>query len=85
MINYNLSSVMMPLLLAGTQLGVILSRFLPAMAITFMLVFYLMSSAKKMYYRANKDKAQEEDDLMKQRYIDSDSLHYSTTQRLNQS
>lgn len=46
MINYNLASVMMPLLLAGTQVGVILSRFLPASLITLSLVFYLTTSVR---------------------------------------
>ncbi len=59
LINYNLASIMMPLLLAGTQVGVIFSRFLPAAAITFILVFYLTTSVRQMYQRAKKDTAKE--------------------------
>ena len=65
MINYPLASVMMPLLLAGTQIGVIFSRFLPAAAVTLILVFYLTSSAQKMLERAKKDTAIENENLRK--------------------
>lgn len=61
LINYSLASVMMPLLLAGTQVGVILSRFLPAASITLILVFYLTSSARQMYQRARKDSQKEKE------------------------
>ena len=61
LINYNLASVMMPLLLAGTQIGVILSRFFPAAAITLVLFCYLISSSRQMLARARKDTAKEKE------------------------
>lgn len=74
LINYSLASVMMPLLLAGTQVGVILSRFLPAAAITLILVFYLTSSARQMYQRAQKDSSKEKELEMLMLKGNNDSL-----------
>lgn len=59
LIDYSLASVMMPLLLAGTQIGVILSRFLPAASITFILVFYLTSNTRKVLKRAQEESTKE--------------------------
>lgn len=59
LINYRLSSVMAPLLLAGTQVGVLLAKFLPAAFVTLILVAYLISSAHKMFLRACKDSEKE--------------------------
>lgn len=61
LINYNLASVMMPLLLAGTQIGVIMSRFFPAAAVTLVLFCYLISSSRQMLARARKDSAKEKE------------------------
>ena len=55
LINYSLCAVMMPLLLAGTQIGVICSRFFPAAVIMLVLAFYLVTSAKKIFKRAKND------------------------------
>jgi uncharacterized membrane protein YfcA len=59
LIDYSLASVMMPLLLAGTQIGVMLSRFLPAASITFILVFYLTSNTTKVLKRAREESNKE--------------------------
>ena len=61
LINYNLAAVMMPLLLAGTQVGVIFSRFLPAALISMILVVYLISATRQMYQRAKKDTEKEKE------------------------
>lgn len=54
-INYNLAAVIIPLLMAGTQIGVILSRFLPPAIIITGLVSYLLYSVQKMYDRGTKE------------------------------
>jgi uncharacterized membrane protein YfcA len=73
LINYNLASVMMPLLLAGTQIGVILSRFFPAAAITLVLFGYLISSSRQMLVRARKDTAKEKEQEKALQRDDSDA------------
>lgn len=60
LINYEIAAVIMPLLLAGTQVGVIIATFLPASTVAACLLFYLISSAKKMYAKAVKDSAHED-------------------------
>lgn len=65
MIDYNLACVMMPLLLAGTQTGVILARFLPSFVVTCILVLYLLSSTGKMWDRAIKETLKEKQDQAK--------------------
>lgn len=54
LINYNVASSMIPLLLAGTTIGVILSKFLPSIIITCGLIFYLILSILKLYKRGMK-------------------------------
>lgn len=55
LINYTLASVMMPLLLSGTQLGVMLARFLPSAGITLVLILYLINSLRQIYKRGKRD------------------------------
>lgn len=47
--NYSLAAIMIPLLLAGTMIGVMLSKLLPAVIITLGLIFYLSLSIVKLY------------------------------------
>lgn len=51
LINYSLAATMIPLLLAGTMLGVLLSKLLPAVIITGALIGYLGLSIIKLYFR----------------------------------
>lgn len=60
-LKYNLASVMMPLLLSGTMVGVLLSRFLPGSALTFVLILYLLSSLIQVFKRALKDHRREKE------------------------
>ena len=64
LIDYRLAAVMMPLLLAGTQVGVMLARFFPSITVTGVLVLYLISSTRQMYRRAQRDSAKETQALM---------------------
>lgn len=50
-IDYPMASILVPLLLAGTTSGVMLSRFLPGLLITFCLISYLILSTYKLYQR----------------------------------
>jgi uncharacterized membrane protein YfcA len=50
-INYNMAAVIVPLLLAGTQVGVYLTKLVPPALITFSLTLYLMYSVVKMYQK----------------------------------
>jgi uncharacterized membrane protein YfcA len=59
LINYNMGAVIIPLLLAGTQIGVILSKFLPPFVIILGLIFYLLLSLTKMYERGVKEVSKE--------------------------
>lgn len=52
--NYNIASIMIPLLLAGTTIGVMLSKFLPSLVITMALILYLTLSIIKLYKRGMK-------------------------------
>src|SRR3990167_3133594 len=61
LINYELASMMMPLLMAGSQVGVILSKFLPAFLVTIILFAYLISSTWQMFTRAMKERAKEKE------------------------
>ena len=61
LINYELASVMMPILMAGSQVGVILSKFLPAFLVTIILFAYLISSTWQMFTRAMKERAKEKE------------------------
>ena len=61
LINYEIASVMMPLLMAGTQVGVVLSRFLPAFAVTIILFSYLVHATWQMFSRARKEDAKEKE------------------------
>lgn len=71
MIDYNLACVMMPLLLAGTQTGVILARFLPSFVVTCILVVYLLSSTGKMWDRAIKETQKERENSEKLKALES--------------
>jgi uncharacterized membrane protein YfcA len=64
--NYNLASVMIPLLLGGTTVGVMLSKFLPGLIITMALIVYLSLSIIKLYKRGMKmHKKEVEQDKLK--------------------
>lgn len=53
--NYNQAAVIIPLLLAGTQIGVILSKLFPPIAIIGGLVYFLQKTSVSMYKRAKKE------------------------------
>ena len=59
LIEYELASVMIPLLLAGTMVGVLLSKFLPSFFITLALMVYLGLSILKLYKKGRKTHEQE--------------------------
>lgn len=85
LIDYRLSAVMMPLLLAGTQVGVILSRFLPSVVITGTLVLYLSHSARQMLKRAKSDSAKETQSLeVSETMTESDSVKDQSAADINQ-
>lgn len=50
-IDYPMASILIPLLLAGTTSGIMMSRFLPGLIITFCLISYLVLSTYKLYQR----------------------------------
>jgi uncharacterized membrane protein YfcA len=52
LIDYNLASIMMPLILAGSMIGVIISRFFPGIVITISLILYLVYCIYKLFKKA---------------------------------
>ncbi len=48
-INYNLAAVLIPLHLAGAELGVIIGKFLPAVIVTAILLLFIILSIFKTY------------------------------------
>lgn len=61
LINYNQAAVIIPLLLAGTQIGVILSKLFPPVVIIGGLVYFLIKTSFQMYHRATKEWKKEQD------------------------
>ena len=59
LIDFNQAAIIVPLLLAGTQIGVILSKLLPPIAIIGGLVTFLVKSSSQMYERAIKEMQRE--------------------------
>ena len=68
--DYSLAGVITPLLLAGSQMGVIFARWLPGMLISTLLIMYICISLLQTYRRATKE---------------SDKEHRRTTNLLAQS
>ncbi len=60
LIDYNLVSFIVPLILAGTMIGVILTKMLPASLIFLFLIGYLFMSAFKILKKARQLHKQEE-------------------------
>lgn len=52
LISYEMAAAMIPLLLCGTMIGVLLSKFLPPAVVTGCLVLYLVYSTWKMFEKA---------------------------------
>ena len=52
LISYEMAAAMIPLLLCGTMIGVLLSKFLPPSVVTALLVMYLIYSTWKMFAKA---------------------------------
>jgi uncharacterized membrane protein YfcA len=52
LLDFALAATFMPLLLAGTQVGVMITRVLPTSIVGLLLVYYLISAAWKMYKKA---------------------------------
>ena len=65
-INYQFASIIVPLILSGTQVGVSLSKFLPPFVIVAGLVSYLGYSVVKMYQRGKKEWNKEELERMEE-------------------
>jgi len=59
LINYDLASVMIPLHLAGAEFGVILGKFMPSIAITFLLFLFMLLSLVKTWDRAKAETKKE--------------------------
>jgi len=51
LINYNMASYMVPMLLSGTQVGVLLAKFLPPALIWIGLLSYMLISIAKVFKR----------------------------------
>lgn len=60
LINYPLVAVITPLILAGTQVGVVLSQLLPSGVVNILLICYLAFAAARMFRRARREMQQEE-------------------------
>ena len=52
LLDFALAATFMPLMLAGTQIGVMITRFLPPSIVGLLLVYYLITAAWKMYKKA---------------------------------
>ena len=52
LISYEMAAAMIPLLLCGTMIGVLASKFLPPSVVTALLVAYLLYSTWKMFAKA---------------------------------
>lgn len=57
--DYSLAGVITPLLLAGSQVGVIFARFLPPLVISGLLIAYICISLSQTYKRAQKESKKE--------------------------
>jgi uncharacterized membrane protein YfcA len=57
--DYSLAGVITPLILGGSQIGVILSRWLPALVISVLLILYISISLSQTYRRAKKESKRE--------------------------
>ena len=54
-INYNLAAVLIPLHLAGAEIGVIIGKFLPAVFVTAILLLFIILSIFKTYQRGKQE------------------------------
>lgn len=57
--DYSLAGVITPLLLAGSQVGVIFARWLPALIISVLLILYICISLRQTFKRAQKESKKE--------------------------
>lgn len=85
LINYNLGTIMIPLLLGGTMIGVMISKLLPGLIITIGLICYLALSIFKLYEKGmNAHKLELRDKLIQNNGTelqDSEKNHAKQTQR----
>ena len=84
LINYNLGAIMIPLHLGGAEIGVIIGRFLPAMLVTLMLLYFLGLALYKTYKRAVEESKKENRELVKAQVpqIDSPERRNSVTNQI---
>lgn len=70
LIDYNLSSVMIPLHLAGAEIGVIFGKYLPSLFVTVLLFIFLLISIRKTYERSliesNSEKKEKVEEIVKE-------------------
>lgn len=64
-INYNIAAVMIPLHVAGAEMGVILGRFFPPIFVTGILLVFLAMSLTKTFQRAKEESRKEETRALK--------------------
>ena len=69
MINYNIAAVMIPLHLAGAELGVMLGRWMPSISITLFLLACLIMSTVLTFKRAKQE--QKREDSIRQEELDT--------------
>ena len=82
-INYSMAAVIVPLLLAGTQIGVVLSKFFPPFIIILGLIAYLLLSVTKMYERGVKEwnkENKEVSELLQQSRLNSNLLELANSE-----
>lgn len=65
LINYNIAAIMIPLHLAGAEVGVLLNKFLPSILVTIILFCFLLLSTFKTYERSKEESKKESHAVVK--------------------